>query len=494
MAMKWLARLVWSSVMVLFASAAMAQPMDARDRRPFSQAELDQMLAPIALYPDALLSQIFMAASYPQDVYEAASWSRANPGLSGDTAVRAVENEPWDPSVVSLVAFPQVLAMMEERRDWTERLGDAYVSHPGRVMDTVQELRARADAAGSLRSSEEIVVKRHGDDYLIEPPAPDVVYVPYYDPRVAYGTWWWPDYQPVYWGPWAGYNYYPGYRGFGWGYGVTLGSGFFFGAIDWPRRYVRYSNHRPWYYHGRDYRGGHRWTHDRDHRWRRDRHWGDRRVRDGGERRVDGRWRDGQRDGYRDHRGDGRTDRRDWRRDRPGGVAAPQVGAQQGFFPRDDARTRALAPDAVTRPDSRTSRSDATTGRDQRRERIAPEAQGSGFARPADGRYAPRVPQAAPRQIAPQQVAPQQGPAVQPRVAPQQRHVPQQRHAPQQRVAPAPQQRGAPAPRQQAAPQPAQAAPLSRSSSERPSRSAPAAEPAQAPEPVQRSGGRGMTR
>ena len=103
--MKWLARFVWCTLAVLFtSSAAWAQDQEPGYRQSFSQAELDQMLAPIALYPDSLLSQILMAATYPQDVYEAASWSRVNPGLRGDTAVRAVEGEPWDPSVTSLVA------------------------------------------------------------------------------------------------------------------------------------------------------------------------------------------------------------------------------------------------------------------------------------------------------------------------------------------------------------------------------------------------------
>lgn len=321
--MKWLARFAWCTLVVLFASsAAWAQGPEPAHRRAFSQAELDQMLAPIALYPDALLSQILMAATYPRDVFEAASWSRVSPELRGDTAVRAVEGEPWDPSVISLVAFPQVLAMMDERRDWTERLGDAYLGQPEQVMDTIQDLRARADAAGTLRSTDEIIVQRQGDDYVIEPPTPKVVYVPYYDPRVAYGNWWWSDYQPVYWGPWSGYSHYPRHGGLGWGYGVTLGSGFFLGAFDWPRRYVRYSSHRPWYFRGDHYRPGHRWTHDRDHRWRRD----------------GARWRD--RDGRRDWRGRGGD----------GGGAVP-VPVPQGatvqpgpFPPRDDARTRAVAP------------------------------------------------------------------------------------------------------------------------------------------------------
>ena len=110
------------------------------------QAELDQMLAPIALYPDALLSQVLMAATYPIEVVEAARWSRANPGLQGDDAVRAVQNEDWDPSVKSLVAFPQILQRMDEKLEWTRSLGDAFLAQEPQMMDQVQQLRQRAEA------------------------------------------------------------------------------------------------------------------------------------------------------------------------------------------------------------------------------------------------------------------------------------------------------------------------------------------------------------
>ncbi len=110
----------------------------------FTQQELDQMLAPIALYPDPLLSQILMASTYPLEVVEAARWSRAHSGLRGDRAVRAAADQDWDPSVKSLVAFPQILAMMDQRLEWTERLGDAFLAQEPAVMDSVQVLRQRA--------------------------------------------------------------------------------------------------------------------------------------------------------------------------------------------------------------------------------------------------------------------------------------------------------------------------------------------------------------
>jgi hypothetical protein len=260
------------------------------------QRELDSILAPIALYPDSLLSQLLMAATFPGDVAQAAHWSRANPSLQGDTAVRAVENEPWDPAVKSLVAFPDVLKAMGDQPDWTQRLGEAFATNERAVMDTVQQLRARADQAGNLRSSEQLQVERSGNDYVLEPANPETVYVPYYDPRVAYGDWWWPGYAPVFWGPWAGYGYYG--LGFAWGSPIYVRSGFWYGGFNWRNHHVHYHGHRPYYYNRGDYsRGWHGRSNDRRANWR-----GNGR----GDGRGDGRW-DGRRDGQGgDSRGDGR--------------------------------------------------------------------------------------------------------------------------------------------------------------------------------------------
>ena len=199
------------------------------------------MLAPIALYPDSLLSQIFMASTYPLEVVEAARWSRGNPGLTGQQAVDAVEQKDWDASVKSLAAFPQVLAMMDQQLEWTARLGDVFIAQEPQVMETVQSLRQKAYAAGNLRSTEQAYVVQQGDAYAIEPASPEVVYVPYYDPRVAYGSWWWPAYPPVYWAPWPGYYVYPGFA-FAWGGGIRVGSGFFFSSCDWRARHVTVVN------------------------------------------------------------------------------------------------------------------------------------------------------------------------------------------------------------------------------------------------------------
>jgi hypothetical protein len=260
-----------AALTLMFAQAgAHAQPAYG-----VSQPELDQMLAPIALYPDALLSQILMAATYPLEVAEAARWSKARPGLSGDEAVRAAEGQNWDPSVKSLVAFPQVLERMDENPQWTQALGDAFLDQQAQVMDTVQALRRRAQAAGSLRSDDRLRVEDSGSGLMVEEINPELFYVPYYDPLVVYGSWWWPAYPPVYWRVWPGYYARPGYaRGFYWGPPVGLSAGFFFGAFDWHRRQVRVAHVNSFYFGrgaalnrpGTVNRAPGAWQHEPDHR------------------------------------------------------------------------------------------------------------------------------------------------------------------------------------------------------------------------------------
>lgn len=242
----------------------------------YTQAELDQMLAPIALYPDALLSQVLMAATYPIEVVEAARWSRAHPRLQGDDAVRAVHNEDWDPSVKSLVAFPQILQRMDENLEWTRTLGDAFLAQEPEMMDQVQLLRWRAQSAGHLQSSEQIRVEHQGPVIIVRQASPEYIYVPYYDPMEVYGTWMWPAYRPVAWSPWPGYS--RGYRrpgvsvGFWWGRPVGLSLGFFFGDFDWNRRHAHVAHSNSYYYRAPAYsnrsvtaeRG--RWQHDPQHR------------------------------------------------------------------------------------------------------------------------------------------------------------------------------------------------------------------------------------
>jgi len=217
----------------------------AEERPAYSQGELDQMLAPVALYPDSLLSQVLMASTYPLEVVEAARWSRAHAGLVGDEAVRAAADKDWDPSVKSLLAFPQLLSRMDEKLDWTRRLGDAFLAQEAQVMDTVQQLRQRAQAAGHLLPDERQRVVADGSAIVIEPADPRVVYVPYYDPYVVYGSWWWSAYPPVVWAPYYGYAVVR--PGFWWGVGVGVTAGFFYGSMNWHHHHVNVAHVNSYY-------------------------------------------------------------------------------------------------------------------------------------------------------------------------------------------------------------------------------------------------------
>ncbi len=208
---------------LLWLSLGIAQAED----KTFSEAELDQMVAPIALYPDSLLSQILMATTYPANVTEAIKWSKDNPKQEGDAAVKAVQDKSWDPSVMSLVAFPQVLEMMGKETDWVQNVGDAFLANSEGVMDTVQKLRKKAKEEGNLKTSEQqkVIVEEQASEtvIIIEPADPKVVYVPVYNPTVVYGTWWWPHYRPwYYYPPYGRYGYY----GYGFGGAVARGIGF----------------------------------------------------------------------------------------------------------------------------------------------------------------------------------------------------------------------------------------------------------------------------
>jgi hypothetical protein len=194
--------------------------------KTFSQQELDRLLAPIALYPDALLAQILMASTYPLEVVEAARWAKANPKVSGKALEDAMAKQSWDPAVRSLTAVPQVLQQMNDNLDWMQKLGDAFLAQQQDVMDTVQGLRARADATGNLKTTEQQVVRTEVQGsqkiYVVESPKPEVIYVPTYNPTVVYGSWWYPT-PPYYVYPPA-YTYPPG---------VAFATGLFVGAAIW---------------------------------------------------------------------------------------------------------------------------------------------------------------------------------------------------------------------------------------------------------------------
>lgn len=246
------------------------EPAPGSEVAAFSQAELDQLLAPVALYPDALLSQVLVAATYPLEIVEAARWSRDNPSLEGEAAVAAAADRDWDPSVKSLLAFPDLLGKMNEDLEWTRRLGEAMLLQESAVMDSIQFLRARAEENGTLEDTEHVRVVREERTIVIEPARERVIYVPYYDTRIVYGPWWHSGYPPVYW-PRPPYYRYSS-AGIYWSTGIHISAGFFFTDFYWPHRSVVVV-HAPRYYHPpHHYRGhhyyvpGHRWKHDPRHR------------------------------------------------------------------------------------------------------------------------------------------------------------------------------------------------------------------------------------
>jgi hypothetical protein len=217
-----------------------APPDQQQQQQPAAQAlnteQIDQLVAPIALYPDNLLGQILTASTYPLEAVMAARWSAANPRIKGPQLEAAMQQQMWDPSIKALCAVPQVLAMMSDKLDWTQALGDAYLSQPDDIAAAVQRLRMKAQATGSLQSSSQqqvrhvpapqpiIIDGRPEPDYIeIDPVDPGVLYVPIYDPYVVYGPWAYPAYRPFYWYP-------PGYVSAG---VIGFGAPFVVGAALW---------------------------------------------------------------------------------------------------------------------------------------------------------------------------------------------------------------------------------------------------------------------
>ena len=246
-------------------------------KKPFSPAELDQILAPIALYDDALLSQVLMAATYPLEIVEAARWQQANPGPTGDAAVAAVADKTWDVSVKSLVAFPSVLKQMNEHLDWTQKLGDALLGQQADVAASIQRLRAKAAAAGTLKTGAgpqyTVSTETQGSEtvYAIAQSSPQVVYVPTYDPNTAYGTWSEPAYPPTTW-PLGGALM----RGLMWGAGIAAAGALFggwrwgYGGGGWGNSYTTVNVNRAVNidrnFNRNTIGDGGRWQHQVDHR------------------------------------------------------------------------------------------------------------------------------------------------------------------------------------------------------------------------------------
>jgi Protein of unknown function (DUF3300) len=262
-------------LLVVGPSPASAQSAASSSR---TAAQLEQLVAPIALYPDSVLSQILMASTYPLEVVEAARWVQSNPGVAGQALEDAMQKQQWDPSIKSLTAIPQTLQMMNDKLDWTQQLGDAFLAQQGDVLDAVQRLRERADNNGTLKTTDQQKVTKTSMAqapagtsstrsagapayvYTIESANPDQYYLPIYDPGVVYGAWPYSDYQPFYWYP---SGYYPG-SGFGFAAAILTGAAIW-GGVDWLRHNV---NINPLRYNqfNRTNIAGNTWSHNPAHR------------------------------------------------------------------------------------------------------------------------------------------------------------------------------------------------------------------------------------
>ncbi|WDE10209.1 DUF3300 domain-containing protein [Thalassomonas haliotis] len=253
----------------------------------FTEAELAQILAPIALYPDTILSHILIAATYPLEVIQAERWVSENPDLSAEDSLEQVEEQSWDASVKALVPFPQILERLSDDLDWTEKLGDAFLQDEAKVLASIQTLRQQAQQAGNLDNMDNMEVSHEDNNIIIQPIEKEVVYVPYYDTRVVYGNWHWAHHPPVYWdfswhsGHRHHYGSHHGHYGhhysrhhglFSWHPGVHISFHHYFSTVNWHHNHLVVLKRRHYtrgYYHRNDiirHYGSKRWHHNPIHR------------------------------------------------------------------------------------------------------------------------------------------------------------------------------------------------------------------------------------
>lgn len=218
---------------------------------PPKSEDLQQLVAPIALYPDALVAQILAASEYPTEIVEADRWVQSHPDLKDEKVAGEIDKQPWDPSVKALTQFPSVLQNMDKNLSWTSSLGDAYANQQQDVMDAVQAMREQARKAGHLNSNEQEKVMNQGNTIVIEPATPDVVYVPQYDPWLVYG---YPIVAYPGWYPVPGIFYDGPGLFFGGGFGIGYFGGFGWGwhhwGWDWHDHRMLY-NHNTYISHSR---------------------------------------------------------------------------------------------------------------------------------------------------------------------------------------------------------------------------------------------------
>ena len=241
-----------------------------QETKQYSKAKLAQMLAPIALYPDSLLTHILISSTYPIEVIEAYRWLEKNDGLNAKQIAKLTEDFEWDASVKALVPFERILSRLSEDLSWMQQLGDAFLQDETRVLESIQALREQARLAGNLEKMENVDVSYEDNNIIIEPIRKEIVYVPYYDTRRVYGNWHWSSYPPVYWTPHTRV-YLNHHNPFSWHSGIHISFNYFFSAFHWHNRHVVVVNpHRSQHYRSRRLiaRGGYakRWSHQPVHR------------------------------------------------------------------------------------------------------------------------------------------------------------------------------------------------------------------------------------
>jgi Protein of unknown function (DUF3300) len=257
-------------------AATAAAPVQTQIHAPVEaqlpKGQIEQLVAPIALYPDPLLTQVLMASTYPLEIVEAARWSHDNSMVNGQALQDAMQMQSWDPSVKALTAVPQTLQMMSDKLDWTQQLGDAFLAQQQDLLAAVQKLRVQAQAAGNLQSTPQQVVTTEApavgaaasgpQPIVIEPVNPDVYYVPVYDPAVAYGAWSYPDYPPFNWSP-------PGFVAsnvVSFAAGVAVGAAIWGGCDWWNHNVIINVNRFNVFNHTNINVANTTWTHDPAHR------------------------------------------------------------------------------------------------------------------------------------------------------------------------------------------------------------------------------------
>jgi hypothetical protein len=263
---------IFSIFLITFAlgtiNVANGQAIDSKEDVVMTNAELAQILAPIALYPDTLLTHILIASTYPLEVIEAERWLKKKSRWTTKKVQQKSQEQGWDASITALIAFPKLLTKLSEDLFWMHKLGDAFLQDEAKVLAGIQTLRQKASQSGALAKMDNVEVIEERSVIIIEPAQREVIYVPYYDTRLVYGHWSWSHYPPIYWH--RPYHYASHRTYFSWGHGIHISNYFFFNAFQWHDRYIVRSHHKRRQYYPRKKivvsHNAKRWHHKPKHR------------------------------------------------------------------------------------------------------------------------------------------------------------------------------------------------------------------------------------